>query len=241
MRKHLFTAVMAALAASIAAAEELEFTETFPLETCTFVPYGGNAYFSLKPGRQTYFSNSQCVASGECEELEELWITVTGKTKKLWLDVDGRSRPIWTRVIEEYESADGEVTEISLNFFATCLPSRDVYYFGETVDIYEEGEVVSHDGEWLAGQHGAEPGVIMPDSAFILGQRYYQELAPGVALDRAAHVGTNLDVSVGAGHFTGCVEIEESTPMEPSGSSKTYCPGAGLVVDDDLEAIAIYR
>jgi hypothetical protein len=36
--------------------------------------------------------------------------------------------------------------EISRSFVAICQPSRDVYYFGEEVDIYEEGRIVSHDG-----------------------------------------------------------------------------------------------
>ena len=137
--------------------------------------------------------------------------------------------------------ADGELTEISRNYFATCLPSRDVYYFGEDVDIYEEGEIVSHEGAWLAGRYGARPGIIMPESAFLLGQRYYQEVAPGVALDRAEHVDSQFELSVPAGNFDDCVEIDESTPLSPGGSHKVYCEEVGLVIDGDLEAGAVYR
>jgi hypothetical protein len=229
------------LAPAAFAAKEAEFTDDFPLEECQFSPYGGNDYFSLAPGRQTYFSNSQCVAEGDCDELEELRITVTRRFKKVWLEIDHELRPIWTRVIEEYETADGEVAEISRNFFATCLPWRDVYYFGEEVDIYEDGEVVSHDGAWLAGVDGAEPGIIMPDSGFLLGTRYYQEMAPGVALDRAEHVAADLEVAVPAGSFDDCIEVVETTPLEASETTKVYCPGAGLVIDNEVRAIAIYR
>jgi hypothetical protein len=30
---------------------EPAFTENFPLKSCRFTPYEGNAYFPLKPGR----------------------------------------------------------------------------------------------------------------------------------------------------------------------------------------------
>jgi hypothetical protein len=220
--------------------EELDFTDEFPVEECTFTPFGGNEFFSLMPGRRTFFDNSTCMASGDCEDREDLVITVSGALKKVWIDDDGRRRPVWTRVIVERETENNELKEISHNYFAMCVPSRDVYYFGEDVDIYEDGQVVSHDGAWLAGRDGAEPGIIMPESAFLLGQRYYQEVAPGVALDRAEHVAADLEVNLQAGNFDDCVEITETTPLEPGEeSTKVYCPGVGLVIDNDLEAIAV--
>ena len=203
------------------------FTQDFPFDECLFVPIGGNAYFSLTPGRETYLSDGE----------EEVRITVTGDVKKIRFD----DRDHWTRVIEEHETEEGELTEISRNYFAACWPSMDVYYFGEDVDIYEDGEVVSHDGAWLAGKEGAKPGLIMPRSAFILGSRYYQELAPGVAEDRAEHIGSLAEIHVPAGSFDECIEIEETTPLEPDVSTKIYCRDVGLVVDDELEAYDIRR
>lgn len=208
--------------------EEAPFTQDFPLDQCHFIPAGGNAYFSLEPGRETSLTDGE----------EEVRITVTNELKQI--EVDGRGH--WTRVIEEHETDDGELVEISRNFFSMCWPRMDVYYFGEEVDIYEEGEVVSHDGAWIAGENGARPGIIMPQSAFILGSRYYQEVAPGVAEDRAEHVGTNLDLDVPAGSFEDCIEIEETTPLEPGEVSiKRYCRDVGLVYDDGLEAYDIRR
>jgi hypothetical protein len=225
-----------------AAGEEPDFTDEFPVDECTFMPFGGNDFFSLMPGRRTYFDNSACLAAGECDDREDLVITVTRELKKIWLEDDGKRRPVWTRVIVEHEQENNEIKEISRNYFAMCVPTRDVYYFGEDVDIYEDGVVVSHDGAWLAGRDGAEPGIIMPESAYILGQRYYQEIAPGVALDRAEHVAADLEIDLHAGNFDDCIEITETTPLEPgSESTKIYCPGVGLVVDSDLEAIAVER
>src|SRR5262245_54002723 len=204
------------------------FTTEFPIEKCDFRASGANPYFKLTPGRQAYFSNQRCVAAGECEELEELWITVTDRTRDVQLSDDGVTRTIRTRVVQELETVDGELEEISRNFFAICQPSRDVYYFGEEVDIYEDGRIVDHEGEWLAGRRGAEPGIIMPDAAFLLGSRYFQERAPNVALDRAEHVANDLEIDVPAGFMEDCVQVNETTPLEPGVSTKIYCPGKGL-------------
>ncbi|HJR71905.1 MAG TPA: hypothetical protein VKA43_17810, partial [Gammaproteobacteria bacterium] len=172
MTQHKACIVLLVLLPLAAAAQEEDFTSEFPVEECAFMPLGGNAFFSLMPGRRTYFDNSACVASGECDDREDVVITVTREVKKVWIDDDRKRRPVWTRVIVEEERENNEIKEISRNYFAMCVPSRDVYYFGEDVDIYEDGRVVSHDGAWLAGRDGAEPGIIMPESAFSLGQRY---------------------------------------------------------------------
>lgn len=226
---------------SIGAEQEPRFTDEFPLEDCSFKPWGGNPFFMLTPGRQLYLTNQECVAAGECDELEELWITVQNQTREITLRDDGKTRRIMTRVVEEKETADGELVEISRNFFATCRPANDVYYFGEEVDIYEDGEIVSHEGQWLAGRNRAEPGIIMPDSGFLLGSRYFQELAPGVALDRAEHVAFDLEVRVPAGNFDDCIQVTETSPLEPGAESiKMYCPHVGMVSDGDLQLTAIF-
>ena len=40
--------------------------------------------------------------------------------------------------------------------------ANDIFYFGEDVDDYENGEIVSHGGAWLAGANGSKAGMIMP-------------------------------------------------------------------------------
>jgi hypothetical protein len=245
MRKLILPAAACATLATAALAvarDEPAFTDDFSWEDCTFQAWGGNPFFILRPGRQLYYSNQQCVAEGECDELEELWITVLDRVRTIVLTEDGRRIPIRTRVVEEKETADGELVEISRNFFSTCRPSNDVYYFGEDVDIYENGKIVSHDGAWLAGRHDAEPGIIMPESAFLLGSRYFQEIAPGVALDRAEHIAFDLELQTPAGRFEDCVKIRETTPLEPGAESiKFYCPRVGLVADGELMLQAIFQ
>jgi hypothetical protein len=213
----------------LGAAAADDFTSSFRLEDCEFLARGANPHFILEPERQLAYEGEDA----------ELFITVLEETRRIQLPIGGRPRTIRTAVVEEREFEDGEIKEISRNFFALCEKTNDVYYFGEEVDIYEDGEVVSHDGAWLAGQDGAQPGIVMPGS-FLLGSRYFQEVAPGVALDRAEHVAEGLEVETEAGQFQDCVEVTETSPLEPgSESTKVYCPGVGLVIDNDLVLVEI--
>jgi hypothetical protein len=213
--------------------EEPEFTTDFRLEDCKFKTRGANPYFILEPGYQL-------VLEGEEEgALIHIEITVLNETKTVDVPELGEVK---TRVVEEVETADGELVEVSRNFFAICSPRNDVIYFGEEVDIYEEGVIVSHEGAWLAGQPDedglAEPGLIMPGT-FLLGSRYFQEQADGIALDRAEHTAMGIEITVPAGTFTDCVEVTETTPLEPDSESvKVYCPEVGLVTDDPLELVS---
>ena len=209
-----------------------QFTSDFALEFCDQLkPSGGNLYFSLIPGTKLQLEGED---DGELVEVE---IKVLDQTKLIECEVNGQLIVAKTRIVREREWADGELVEVSKNYFARCKKTGDIYYFGEDVDIYEDGEVVSHDGAWLAGEDGAQPGLIMP-SVFTLGARYFQELAPGVAMDRAEHVEMGLVVDTPAGTFEQCVMVVETTPLEPGSESvKIYAPGIGLIVDSGVELV----
>jgi len=234
----MLVSALALSSAALAAGDG--FTKHFPLATCQFTSTGGNAYFPLKPGRQTYFSNAACVAAGDCDVLDEVWATTKFEVKHIALPIGNGTRDVVARVVEEFETENGVLTEISRNYFAVCQPTRDVYYFGEDVDVYENGKVVGHDGAWLTGRNGALPGIALPEDTFMVGQRYYQEVAPGVALDRAEHKRSAFAVKVPAGRFDYCASVEETTPLEPDDiSNKVYCRDIGMVKDDDLELISV--
>jgi hypothetical protein len=191
-----------------------EYTDTFPPE-----PYsstGTNPYFKLEPGYRL-------VLKGKEEgKMVNLAITVLDETKV----VDG----VETRVVEERETKNGRLSEISKNYFATGQQTNNVYYFGEDVDFYnKKGKVVNHEGSWLSGVDGARYGLIMPGTVEV-GQRYYQEVAPGVALDRAEHVSKSADVNTPAGRFRNTLKVRETTPLEPDVEEfKWYAHGVGLV------------
>ena len=204
----------------------VSYTTQFPVDECTFSATGRNLHFSIRPHDRLVLEG---IEDGEVVRVE---ITVLNETRPVtFLTDEGEWLTVTTRVIEERESKDGELVEVSRNFYARCTETGDIYYLGEDVDIYEGGSIVSHDGAWLAGEAGALPGVIMPGS-FLLGSRYFQELAPEVAMDRAEHVKMGLTVPTPAGTFHDCVEVVETTPLERGSKSvKRYCPEIGLVMD----------
>jgi hypothetical protein len=164
---------------------------------------GSNAYFSLEPGY------TQVDEGGA----ERLTITVTRETRV----VDG----VTTRVVEERETRAGQLVEVSRNFFAIGKRTHDVYDFGEAVDLYRDGRIVSHDGSWLAGVDSAHFGLMMPGQPH-RGERHYQELAPAVALDRAEVVGVSEAVATPAGRLQICLKVKETTPLKPGAKEYKY-------------------
>jgi hypothetical protein len=72
----------------------------------------------------------------------------------------------------------------------------------------------------------------------LLHARYYQEIAPKVAMDRAEIVSLTETVRTPAGLFTNCLKVDETTPLEPGvKESKYYARGIGLVQDGSLKLV----
>ena len=135
-----------------------------------------------------------------------------------------------TRVVEEYEAADGRVLEISRNFFAQAQ-DETVCYFGEEVDIYDEnGEVTSHAGAWRAGG-GNAPGIFMPSSPQV-GRAFHQETVPGIAEDQSKVVALGERTEVPAGTFEDTVTMLDRNPLDGSEDTKVYARDIGLIVDE---------
>lgn len=197
------------------------FTTNFMPETCGgFSSAGRNPFFVLEPGYQLR------LAGLEKKVLVELTITVLNETKI----VDG----VETRVIEERETHDGVLVEVSRNYFAICNRTNSVHYFGEDVQIFENGGV-STEGSWLAGQNGAKGGIIM-SGVILLGAEYFQEIAPDVAMDRAEIISMTEVVRTPAGTFQNCLKTFETTPLDKKSKGfKFYARDVGLVQDGTLK------
>lgn len=195
------------------------YTEDFFIEECTFAAEGSNPYMVLVPGHRLTLEGF------EGKEFVRLDIEVLDDTETV--------AGVRTRVVKETEYADGVLVEESWNYLAMCVETGNMFYFGEDVDIYEDGGV-SHEGAWRAGMNDAVPGVIMPGSP-MLGARYFQEMAPEVAMDRAEVIRLDAVVDTPYGTFTRCLETEETSPMEPSSKDrKFYAPQVGIIVDGPL-------
>ena len=195
------------------------FQDSFDLENRDFASTGRNKYFILEPGYQLVLEGK------EGEHGVKLEITVLNETKKI--------AGIETRIVEERETMNGALIEISRNFFAICKQTKDVFYFGEEVDIYKDGKIVAHEGAWIHGKNNARAGMMMPGEP-IVGAAYYQEVAPKVAMDRAKIVDLNTTLKTPAGEFRGCLKVQEENPLDNEKEFKIHAPGIGLVQDEDL-------
>lgn len=216
----ILPAANAAPAATKAAAPD-RWTETLTPADEPLTNVGRNAYFILEPGYQLV------LAGKEDGKPTELVITVLADTREI--------AGVRTRVLEERETVAGKLVEVSRNFLAFGTRTGHIYYFGEDVDVYKNGQV-SHEGAWRAGQKEAKHGILLPGTIRI-GDRYYQERAPGVAMDRAENVSTNATVKTPAGTFKNCLRVRETTPLEPGTEYKYYAPGVGLVQDGSLKLV----
>lgn len=223
-------ALCSLLLAGTAAAHDPEFTQDFNRERCTFTTSGTNPYFPLWPGYSLLLEGEE-EDEGETVEIAAR-ITVLTETEM----VDG----VLTRVVEERESEDGELVEVSRNFMALCRETGSIWYFGEDVDDYEDGEIVGHGGAWRTGVNGAQPGIIMMGSP-VVGSRYHQELAPGVAEDLGEVTAINGAADVEAGSFDHVITIVDTSALAPGepGDTKQYAYGVGNIVDEDLELTEI--
>jgi hypothetical protein len=133
-------------------------------------------------------------------------------------------------VLEEKAYVDDELIEVALDYFAQHT-NGDVYYFGERVDNYENGVLKDHHGQWLAG-NGNLPGVNMAAHPQV-GKTYDQEVAPGIAEDKATVLSLDEIVSTPSGSYSNCMKTKEFSPLEPGVEEfKFHCPGVGLARED---------
>jgi hypothetical protein len=215
--------VGAGLAAHPLGAQEDRWTGDFRAAGRDWTTTGRNPYFVLEPGYALVLEHGD----------ERLVITVLSKTRTVD-DVE-------TRVVEERETKRGSIVEVSRNFFAMDRSTNSVFYFGEEVDDYEGGEIVGHAGAWQSGRNDARFGLMMPGLP-LLGARYYQEIAPKVAMDRAEIVSLGETVKTPAGEFRNVLKIAETTPLEPRAREfKYYATGIGLIQDGDLKLVKYGR
>lgn len=222
MRQAVVVSILAGIAGSSSAPQVQEdsgWTDTFVVAVDELGPTGVNPYLSLQPGYQQVLEHGA----------ERLTITVLPETRI----IDG----VETRVVEERETDGGALREVSRNFLAISARTNAVFYFGEEVDIYRDGAIASHEGAWRAGSAGARFGLLMSGLP-LLGSRYYQEVAPGVALDRARIVALADTLTIDGRSYHDVLRIEETTPLERGAREfKYYAPGVGLLRDGELTLV----
>jgi hypothetical protein len=151
-------------------------------------------------------------------------ISLRGRMRRLPATTRVNGFPV--TVVQDDEFEGGRLAEHTLDYFAQDR-AGNVWYFGERIDNYEDGRVVGHEGQWLAGRRGARPGLFMPAHP-ALGQTFQQERAPGVAEDRSTVVALGVRVTTPARVFRGCIKTRDFSPLDRATEFKFYCPGVGI-------------
>lgn len=224
---------LGAAASLIASAPGAALAETYnpTITPSNFTTNVTNPYFFLATvGREMeYRGNTE-------DGLEEIEIEVSNQTRVIM--------GVTTRVVVDTVWVNGELHEVTRDYFAQNKATGDVWYFGENVDFYENGRVVSHEGTWIAGVNGAKPGIIFKANPKV-GDTYRQEYAPHVdALGMAKVLAVGQTITVPEGTFTQCVKTLEWNPAdpEPSEEHKWNCKGAGgLVQEKNLETADLVK
>jgi hypothetical protein len=187
-----------------------------------------NPYHPFVPGRVKHYETLQ--GSTDAEDLE----TYTADTRTFaW-----NGTQVACRVLQETSIENGEIVEISRNYFAQA-DDGTVYYFGEVVDLYSGGTIVGHEGSWLVGgasdpsdppdtASDTDPNVFMPAHPE-LGDEYRPEDTLPVVDETDLVEKVGQKVHVAAGHFNGCIRVRESTVLDPDIETKWYAPGMGVV------------
>ncbi len=200
------------------------FEPTLAIDVCdpsgSFSTVSTHAHFPLVVG------NKAVIEGLEDGELVRVEITVLDETEL----VDG----VTNRVVEAREFINDELYEIALDFYAVASDGT-VCYFGEDVEFYEDGERINTDGSWRAGIEGAEPGIIMPSTP-AAGQKFFQENAPGVAMDMARVDAIGLELSLAGTSYSDAIRMLDSDPLDgqvgcDDEEEKLYVPGVGLAGD----------
>jgi hypothetical protein len=177
-----------------------------------------NKYFPLKPGVTFIYQGTQ---DGDPTRDE---FVVTNQTKM----VDG----VNTRVIHDTLYVKGKVSEFTDDWFAQD-DQGNVWYFGEfTTDVSQNN---SHEGSWEAGMNGAKAGIIMEAQPKV-GDTYNQEIARGVAEDKATVLSLDESICVPYGCFSHVLETKEFTPLEPGVvDHKFYAAGVGDIKESTVK------
>jgi hypothetical protein len=229
----LFLPLMTTDAANVTAADDMEDAVTldpavfdstiFILAPSTrpnlFVDCVDNPYFPLIPGSVYEY---EAVTD---EGTETIIVTVTDRTKR----VSG----IQATVVRDVVTLEGVLVEDTFDWFAQDKRGN-VWYLGEDVSNYEDGQFVDKEGSWEAGVNGAVPGIIMLDRPFA-GDIYRQEFLEGEAEDMAAVLSLNNRVSVPYGTFNNVLKTLDYNPLDGELEHKFYAPDVGLIKTVNLE------
>jgi hypothetical protein len=180
--------------------------------------FGGpidNPYFSLVPGRTLIYE------AHTVDGIKRNTVTTTHNTVQIL--------GVTCVQVHDVVYLNGERMEDTLDWFAQDHQGN-VWYFGENTLEISNGLIVSTEGTFTSGVNGAKPGIIM-EAHPAIGDAYRQEFVLGTGEDSEQVVGLDKTVHVPYGTFDHCLEIKETTALEPTVIVHDfYAPGIGPVM-----------
>jgi hypothetical protein len=193
-------------------------TSAADIDPGDFVSRIDNPYMPLEPGTTLTYEG----AAGDGQE--RTVVEVTHDTRQIL--------GVTVTVVRDRVYRDDEVIEDTRDWFAQDREGN-VWYFGEDSRDMRNGEVVSREGSWEAGRDGARPGIVMPADPQP-GDAYDQEVAPGVAEDKAEVLSLDETVEVPYSSYDNVLQTKDTNPLEPNAvEHKFYARGVGLVAEEE--------
>jgi hypothetical protein len=159
-----------------------------------------NPWFPLRPGNKLVYRGTE----GRNRLRDAFFVTYQTQV------IDG----VTCRVVHDKVFQNGTLRERTTDWYAQTKRGT-VWYFGErTALLNRRGQVVSREGSFRSGRHGAEAGIFMPARPRV-GQSFRQEDAPGRAEDHFTILDLSASTStpvIGSAH---AMLTRETTPLEP--------------------------
>jgi hypothetical protein len=166
----------------------------------------------------------RCVSRGEEDGAEKVAIRkLLDRTLKFTIN----GQTVRALVVQDKSWEDGELIERALDYFAQA-DDGTVYYLGEDVNIFEDGEVVSHEGAWRFGRDTDVLGVAMP-AAPQVGDTWMLEDVPGIAQESNTFTEHLASFTAGGKEYTDVIHIHAHVEPDTEEEDKQYARGVGPV------------
>ena len=123
----------------------------------------------------------------------------------------------------------GDLIEVAIDYYAQG-DDGSVWYFGEDVTFYENGQVTNHEGSWLTGQDGALPGLLIPADPEV-GQVFWSEDVAAQGIEERNEVADlSATVETPAGPRADGLLIR-ALQDDGTKEEKIYVPSLGVVLE----------